>query len=266
MKFLLNALLAIIILSAGLFGLYKTGIITFNKASDSILSWTIEGTISDMPIEEDINNDTQDMNDNITWVAQEEVQKTTYLSAPYPDTAEIGTFTELGKISANKTLYSYKVKLGGNIGWVENKWEEYAKWSNLSWVITYTNNNGNELTKGTALGAWEVVYVELNTLSAQVTQTPWTTTATVGSNDTTTTIAKPSQAKACVKYSEFFECVLSKVSGVDPDIMRNNLNAFINSISTLSINDQEAKCTNLIYEIKSKSTSTANQACIDIIK
>lgn len=266
MKFILNAILAIIVLSAGLFGLHKTWIITFNTMNDSILSWTIEGTINDMPSEEDIDNGTIDTNNNTTGTMQEEEQKVSYLTTPYPDTAEIGIFTELGKTSANKTLYSYKVKLGGNIGGVENKWEEFAKWANLSWIVVYTNNNGNELTKDTTLSAWEIVYAELNTISAQIIETPWTTTATVGSNDTTTNVAKPSQAKTCAKYSEFFECVLSKVSGVDPDIMRNNLNAFMNSISTLSVNDQEAKCTNLIYEIKSKSTSTANQACIDIIK
>jgi hypothetical protein len=80
-----------------------------------------------MPSEEDIDNGTIDTNNNTTGTMQEEEQKVSYLTTPYPDTAEIGIFTELGKTSANKTLYSYKVKLGGNIGGVENKWEEFAK-------------------------------------------------------------------------------------------------------------------------------------------
>lgn len=264
MKFLLNALLAIIILSAWLFGLYKTWIITLNTQNDSLLSGTVEGTITDMPIDEDIEESTKEIVDDSTGITQEAKNTVNYITTPYPETAEVGIFTELGKISANKTLYSYKVKLGGNIGGVENKWEEYSKWANISWKVLYISNNGNELTSNTTLNAWEIVYVELSTITDQEAQVPWTTTTSVWSNETVKT--KPSQAKTCVKYTEFFECVLSKVSWVDPDIMRNNLNAFMNAISILSINDQEAKCTNLIYEIKSKSTSTANQACLELIK
>lgn len=263
MKFFLNGILAIIILIAGLFGLYKTGVITFYTANNLTLSWTIEGTISDMPIEEDVIDDATWVNNNSTGSDQEEANN--YLTLPYPDTAEVGVFSELGKTSANKTLYSYKVKLGGNIGGVENKWEAFTKWSNLSWVIIiYKSYNGNELTKDKVLSAWEIVYVETNTMTETISETSWTTM--VEKNETTNTYTDFTQAKTCVKYVEFFECVLSKVSGVDPDIIRNNLNALIDTLGNLSPSEQDAKCTKLIYEVKVKSSNATDLTCISIIK
>ncbi len=269
MKTAINALLAIIILWASIFGLHKLGIVTINGndgSNSTSLTWENQvdewETINDMPLDDsgDVaqENNNETTGNNAIDTTEPTIQ---YLNTPYTDTAEVGSFTKLWELNSNTSLYSYKVKLWGNIWWVENKWIEYSKNNQLSWIVKYINNNGEELSLDTKLNANEVVYVSLQSDTISKTNdTVGETTASVSSNEWN---KEKSKAENCVKYQAFFECVLNKISGVDPDIMRNNLNAFMNAISNLTSTEQDAKCSNLIYEIKSKSANSAQAICID---
>lgn len=275
MKTLFNTLLAFIIIWASVFWLNKLGVITLNSTGTldnwTVLTWDLEvdnwETINDMPIDE---TGETNIEDNLTWdTTNNPNNNTVYLTIPYADTAEIGTFTKLWSINSTTNLYSYKVKLWGNIWGVENKRIEYSKNNQLTWTVAYIDKDWKELLKETKLSANEVVYVSLQTEQTEKISNNgiWNTTATVSSNDWTENSNKnTSKVENCKKYEAFFSCVLNKISWVDPEVMKNNLNAFMNAISGLTPTEQDAKCSKLIYEIKSKSASTTNNICLDTLQ
>lgn len=274
MKFFLNALLAVIVLAWVFFGLNKFGIITLSNTSDSSmdseLSWEIVGNLNDsIDIEDELNQVEE-------WKEEESKPTTpTVIYANYPyngDKALVGEFTTYGNTEDGKWVLLYKVKLWGNIGGVANKWISYTSWNSISWTVKFVDANGNEITRDETLAANQVVYVEVLGYKVPDMMTndgkTWTTTSSVtSSNNTKYAEVKPNPlSKSCVAYQEFFNCIISKVSGIDPDIMKNQLYAFFGSMSSLSASEQDAKCTNLIYEIKSKSASESQAVCLELLK
>ncbi len=157
--------------------LHSVGIINLmpwssvDTGDDGIVSWWFlyDMVWSDEDLDE-ISDTTPLLSWSVVWKDTWEVYTGTQdytndlVKTPYKaDDLTPGVFKFLWINTDQHKLYAYKVKYGGNIGWVANKRASFSSW-NIDFVwstVQYVDSNGIIIATGESLGVNQIVFVEV---------------------------------------------------------------------------------------------------------